>query len=95
MALAGGLTIAALILSVTSWTADKDKVRLALAPQTRHAVDRLCGTAGRQLFGTIFTGALGDQFVTVTLAAKTKECDQIRIRADAILALEEHPPGYP
>jgi hypothetical protein len=92
-ALAGGLTVVALILSVTHWSADTDTVALALTRRTRAAIDRLCGTAGkRPLRGKIETATLRDQVITITLTPKTPNgCDQVRIQASSIIAFREHP----
>ena len=83
----------ALILSISHWSADTDQVAVALAPRTRAAVDRLCGTASQgPLRGRIETATLGDQIVTITLKPRTKKgCDQIRVQASSIIVLREHP----
>ncbi len=86
------LTVAALVLLPFHFTQDVDTVALRLAAPDRAALDRLCGTAGKPLYGTIPTATLDDPFVTVHLSRRSSaECDEVRIPAGAILALREHP----
>src|SRR5262245_51197785 len=93
VALAGAATIVALLLSVVHGSADTDNVSLQLTSNARAYIDEVCGTKQKQtLYATVETGSLEHQFVTVTLVPKTpNKCDQIRLRADEIISLVEHP----
>jgi len=87
------LTVTALVLLGFGFSEDRDKVELELSASTRVALDKLCGTAGKKhLRGTIPTATLGDPFVTFQPNAQSSPlCDAVRIPANAILAIREHP----
>jgi hypothetical protein len=89
---AGLLTIIALSLLPFHFSEDRDTVALVLTGPSRSALDKLCGTTGKTLRGSIPTATLGNSFVTLNLdAASSTTCDAVRIPASAILAIREHP----
>jgi hypothetical protein len=95
---AGVVTILALFLSVFKASADKDNVLVQLTKDARADIDHACGTRGRILFARLETGSLNNQFVTITLhlnPRSAKGCDQIRLHADQIVTLVEHPCHFP
>ena len=92
-AAAAVLTIVALLTLPFGVALDRDFVQLRLAPNDRQALDRMCGTKGRPLLGSVPTSSLESTFVIVTFKPATAlGCDDVRIPSAGILAIREHPP---
>jgi hypothetical protein len=87
------LTVVALLTLPFGVSLDKDFVELRLAPKERHALDRLCGTKGIPLRGSVPTSSLESTFVVFSFESSIAvRCDDVRIPSAAILAIREHPP---
>jgi hypothetical protein len=89
---AAALTVIALLTLPFGVALDHDFVALELAAKDRQALDRLCGTAGLPLRGSIPTSSLERPFVVFSFEHKTSRgCDDVRIPSSGILLIREHP----
>ncbi|MDX6477115.1 MAG: hypothetical protein QOH95_2626 [Gaiellaceae bacterium] len=90
--IAGALTITAIGAKALGKAEDHDTVLLGVTPTELAAFRSFCGP-NADLYGSIRTADLADEFVVLTLDEKPprSRCDQIRVPRAAIVALVEHP----
>jgi hypothetical protein len=95
VAVAGALTVLALIVTPLGWTVDRDSVLIVPSKLESRAILALCRKDPAnplRLLGSVQTFTLDDDFVVFDFRKQANSrCGTIRIPRDAILTIVEHP----
>jgi hypothetical protein len=95
VAVAGGLTVLALLFTAGHWSVDRDQVLILPTKAESRAIGALCHETGKSLWlrGSVQTSTLDDSFVVLDFSGSANSVSgTIRIPRDSIITIVEHPP---